>query len=394
MCNLGIEFPNCTKMNFINRSLKGKALSLLTKFPFLAITGPRQSGKTTFAKRLKPDYDYVNLELPENREFAKSDPLAFLKNYQKGVILDEIQWVPELFSYLQVISDERNKPGEYILTGSQNFLLSSQITQSLAGRVAMLNLLPFSLKELETDQRIERWEDLAVGGGYPRKYQFDIAPADFYPNYIQTYLERDVRQILNIKDLAAFQKFIQLLAGRAGQLFNQSSFSNELGLDNKTINSWLGVLEASFVTFRLPSYYQNFNKRILKTPKVYFYDTGVLCNLLGIKKATDLNLHFARGAVFENLVILESIKNELNQGSTPSVYFWRDSHQNEVDLLQEKNGKLIAIEIKASETFHHDFLKGLKNFQKVAPHAEPKLIYAGQMLHQRDNIQISNLWNL
>jgi predicted AAA+ superfamily ATPase len=214
-------------MNFVNRLLKGKALNLLTKFPFLAITGPRQSGKTTFAKKLKPDYEYVNLELPENREFAKSDPLAFLKNYQKGVILDEVQWVPELFSYLQVISDERNRPGEYILTGSQNFLLSSQITQSLAGRVAMLNLLPFSLEELKADQNIGSWENLAVGGGYPRKYQFDIDPTDFYPNYIQTYLERDVRQILNIKDLAAFQKFIQLLAGKAGQLFNQSGFSNE-----------------------------------------------------------------------------------------------------------------------------------------------------------------------
>lgn len=381
-------------MNFIDRQLKEKALTLLSQFPFLAITGPRQSGKTTFAKQLKPDYDYVNLELPEYRNFAKTDPMAFLKSYQNGVILDEIQWVPELFSYLQVISDERNKPGEYILTGSQNFLLSSQITQSLAGRVAMLNLLPFSLKELQPEMAFKNWEDLAVGGGYPRKYQFDIDPTDFYPNYIQTYLERDVRQILNIKDLLVFQKFIQLLAGRAGQLFNQSGISNELGLDNKTVNSWLGVLEASYIAFRLPSYYQNFNKRILKSPKVYFYDTGVLCNILGIKKATDLNLHFARGAVYENLVILETIKNELNQGKQPSCYFWRDTNQNEVDLLQEKDGKLIAIEIKASETFHHDFLKGLKNFQKIAPHAEAKLIYAGQMKHHRDTIQITNLWDM
>lgn len=381
-------------MDYINRQLKEKATKLLTQFPFLAITGPRQSGKTTFAKQLKPDYGYVNLELPEFRNFAKTDPMAFLKSYQNGVILDEIQWVPELFSYLQVVSDERNKPGEYILTGSQNFLLSSQITQTLAGRVAMLNLLPFSLKELKSEMEVKKWEDLAVGGGYPRKYQFDIDPTDFYPNYIQTYLERDVRQILNIKDLLVFQKFIQLLAGRASQLFNQTSFSNELGLDNKTVNSWLGVLEASYIAFRLPSYYQNFNKRILKSPKVYFYDTGVLCNILGIKKATDLNLHFARGAVYENLVILETIKNELNEGNTPSIYFWRDNHQNEVDLLQEKDGKLIAIEIKSSETFHHDFLKGLKNFQKIAPHAEAKLIYAGQMKHNRDNIQITNLWDM
>ena len=381
-------------MDYINRLLKDKAALLLSKFPFLAIIGPRQSGKTTFAKQLRPDFTYVNLELPEYREFAKSDPLAFLKSYQNGVILDEIQWVPELFSYLQVLSDERNKPGEYLLTGSQNYLLSSQITQSLAGRVALLQLLPFSLKELEVHYKIARWEELALGGGYPRKYQFDIDPTDFYPNYIQTYLERDVRQILNIKDLAAFQKFIQLLAGRAGQLFNQHNFANELGVTNKTIDSWLGVLEASFVAFRLPPYYQNFNKRILKTPKVYFYDTGVLCSLLGIRKYTDLNLHFARGQVFENLVVTELMKEELNQGNKAAFYFWRDSNQSEVDLLQEKDGKLIAIEIKASETFHNDFLKGLKKFQKVAAHVEPKLIYAGQMMHQRDGIQISNLWNL
>ncbi|OOG77906.1 ATP-binding protein [Algoriphagus sp. A40] len=381
-------------MEFLDRHLRDKALNLLTKFPFLAITGPRQSGKTTFAKHLKPEFAYVNLELPDYRDFAKTDPMSFLKSYQNGVIIDEIQWVPELFSYLQVFSDERNKPGQYILTGSQNFLLSSQITQSLAGRVAMLNLLPFSLKELEPIKKFERWEELAVSGGYPRKYQFDIDPLDYYSNYIQTYLEREVRQILNVKDLMSFQKFIQLLAGRTGQLINQSSFSNELGLDNKTINSWLGVLEASFIAFRLPSYYQNFNKRILKTPKVYFYDTGVLCNLLGIKKEADLNLHFARGHIFENLVITEIMKNELNQGVKPSIYFWRDTHQNEVDLLQEKDGKLIAIEIKTSETFHPDFLKGLKNFQKIAPHAESKVIYAGSMIHQREMIQISNLWNI
>lgn len=380
-------------MDYVNRLLKDKASLLLSKFPFLAIIGPRQSGKTTFAKQLRPDFTYVNLELPEYREFAKSDPLAFLKSYQNGVILDEIQWVPELFSYLQVLSDERNKPGEYLLTGSQNFLLSSQITQSLAGRVALLQLLPFSLKELEVHYKIDHWEELALGGGYPRKYQFDIDPTDFYPNYIQTYLERDVRQILNIKDLASFQKFIQLLAGRAGHLFNQHNFANDLGVTNKTIDFWLGVLEASFVAFRLPPYYQNFNKRILKTPKVYFYDTGVLCSLLGIRKSTDLNLHFARGQVFENLVVTELMKEELNQGNKAAFYFWRDSNQSEVDLLQEKDGKLIAIEIKASETFHNDFLKGLKKFQKIAAHVEPKLIYAGQMMHQRDGIQISNLWN-
>lgn len=381
-------------MDYFDRHLKDKALSLLSKFPLLAITGPRQSGKTTFARRLKPDFTYVNLELPEARNFAKSDPLAFLRSYQNGVILDEIQWVPELFSYLQVLTDERNVAGEYILTGSQNFLLSNQITQSLAGRVAMLNLLPFSMQELTPHIPMPSWEELVVNGGYPRKYQFDIAPSDYYPNYIQTYIERDVRQILNVMDLGNFQKFMQLLAGRAGQIFNQSNFSNELGIDQKTVNSWLSVLETSFIAFRLPAYYRNFNKRIIKSSKVYFYDTGVLCSLLGIKRPEDLNVHFARGALFENMVILELLKNELNEGNKPALYYWRDNHQNEVDLLQEKEGKLTAIEIKSSETYHSDFLKGLKYFRKLAPESEFKLIYAGSINQAREGIQISNYQNL
>lgn len=381
-------------MDYFDRHIKEKASSLLSKFPLLAITGPRQSGKTTFARRLKPDYTYVNLELPEARDFAKSDPLGFLRTYQNGVILDEVQWVPELFSYLQVLTDDRNIPGEYILTGSQNFLLSNQITQSLAGRVAMLNLLPFSIEELSDRVKGEDWETIVVNGGYPRKYQFDIAPSDYYPNYIQTYIERDVRQILNIMDLGNFQKFLQLLAGRVGQIFNQSNFSNELGINQKTVDSWLSVLETSFIAFRLPAYYRNFNKRVLKTPKVYFYDTGVLCSLLGIKNPQDMKVHFARGPLFENLVVLELMKKEMNAGNIPSLYYWRDNHQNEVDLLQEKDGKLTAIEIKSSETYHSDFLKGLKYFQKIAPESTSKLIYAGNLNQEREGIEITNIWNL
>jgi predicted AAA+ superfamily ATPase len=381
-------------MEYFERHIKQKAGDLLTKFPFLAITGPRQSGKTTFAKRLRPDFSYVNLELPHEREYAKRDPLGFLRTYQNGVILDEIQWVPELFSYLQVVTDERNRVGEYILTGSQNFLLSNQISQSLAGRVAILNLLPFSLKELSDITVNMTWEELVLNGGYPRKFLFDIAPQDFYPNYIKTYIERDVRQLLNIKDLGSFQKFMQLLAGRAGQLFNQSSFSNELGIDQKTVNSWLSVLETSFIAFRLPSYFKNFNKRVLKTPKVYFYDTGILCSLLGIRKMEDLKVHFARGPIFENFVVLEIMKAELNAGNIPSIFYWRDNHQNEVDLLQEKDGYLTAIEIKSSETFHTDFLKGLRYFEKIAPDTKLKLIYAGEINQEREGVKISDFRNL
>jgi predicted AAA+ superfamily ATPase len=258
----------------------------------------------------------------------------------------------------------------------------------------MLNLLPFSKAELSNHIQVQSWEALTVNGGYPRKYQFDISPNDYYPNYIQTYIERDVRQILNVMDLGNFQKFLQLLAGRVGQIFNQSNFSNELGIDQKTVNAWLSVLETSFIAFRLPSYYRNFNKRILKSPKVYFYDTGVLCSLLGIKRAEDLNVHFARGPLFENLVILELIKKELNAGNTPALYYWRDNHQNEVDILQEVDGKLIAIEIKSSETYHSDFLKGLKNFKKIAPESTSKLIYAGTLNQEREGIEIRNFQNL
>lgn len=354
------------------------------------ITGPRQSGKTTFARKLKPDFVYVNLELPQERDYAKSDPLGFLRTYQNGAILDEVQWVPELFSYLQVVTDERNRPGEYILTGSQNFLLSDQVSQSLASRVAILNLLPFSYKEISDIANETIWEELVLNGGYPRKYLFDIAPSDFYPNYIQTYIERDVRHLLNVKDLGNFQKFMQLLAGRAGQLFNQSSFSNELGIDQKTVSSWLSVLESSFIAFRLPSYYKNFNKRVLKTPKVYFYDTGVLCSLLGIRKVEDLKVHFARGPLFENFVLLEILKKELNAGNLASLYYWRDNHQNEVDLLQEKDSRLTAYEIKSSETFHSDFLQGLKYFEKISSETDLRLIYAGDMNQEREGVRISD----
>jgi predicted AAA+ superfamily ATPase len=373
----------------IQRQLYTKASQLLEKFPIIAITGPRQSGKTTFSKQLRPDYSYVNLEDITNREFAKNDPKGFLNTYKNGVIIDEIQYVPELFSYLQVFTDERNQVGEYIITGSQNFLLMQQISQSLAGRVALFTLLPFSLKELkDSEYSFSNWESYAVSGSYPRKILFDIDGRDYYANYLSTYVERDVRLLKNITNLDLFQKFIFLVAGRVGQLFNQSSLGNELGVDNKTINSWMCLLETSYIAYRLYPYHSNFNKRIVKTPKVYFYDTGLLSFLLGIKSEQEMSQHFAKGSIFENLIITEFLKNAYNKGDTPIFYFWRDHANNEVDLLVENYPKIDIYEIKSSTTIKMDFFKGLNHFKGLHSSVNAHLIYGGTENQKRTEVNV------
>jgi len=335
---------------------------------------------------LQPTFTYVNLEDISLRDFAKSDPNGFLETYKHGVIIDEIQYVPELFSYLQVLTDQRQINGEYIITGSQHFLLSQHIAQSLAGRVALFHLLPLSLAELQQGNfKFESWEDYLIRGSYPRKWKNDIDAFDFYGNYVNTYIERDVRMLKNILNLDLFQKFIKLLAGRTGQLFNQSSLGNELGLDNKTINSWMSLLEASFIAFRLSPYHTNFSKRIVKTPKIYFYDTGLLSYLLGIRTKQDLDLHFAKGQLFENFIILEKMKASWNFKTHENFYFWRDSSGNEVDLLIEEGMKLMAVEIKSSKTIHPDFFKNLKKFAKIKPDVLSYLVYGGNEYQNRAN---------
>ena len=379
----------------IHRLITNKVLELLEKFPIIAINGPRQSGKTTLSKIVKPNYKYVNLENLSDREFAKTDPMGFLETYRNGVVIDEIQNVPSLFSYLQIVTDERNINGEYIITGSQNFLMMEQITQSLAGRVALFTLLPFSIQELEsTKYKIENWENYALSGSYPRKIIQDIDAADYYENYIKTYVERDVRLLKNISNLDLFQKFIQLLAGRVGQLFNQSSLGNELDLDNKTINSWFTLLETSFLTFKLQPYHSNFNKVIVKTPKIFFHDTGLLCYLLGIRSTADLELHFAKGNIFENLAISELYKNNINNSSRAKFYFWRDKSQNEVDLIIESGLKINAIEIKSSKTINTKFFKSLTYFKALKPDANLQLIYAGKENQQRSDQNVYSILNL
>jgi uncharacterized protein len=378
----------------IERQLFNKAKQLLSKFPIVAVTGPRQSGKTTCAQLLCPNYKYVNLELPDERQFAREDPKGFLNTYKDGVIIDEAQYVPELFSYLQAVTDQRKNNGEYLLTGSQNFLLSHHIAQSLAGRVALLTLLPFSFTELNaSDYKPNSWMDYLYKGGYPRVYGQQIEPIDFYPNYLQTYVERDVRQMLNVQDLATFQKFIQLLAGRIGQLLNQNNLANELGLTNKTIESWISVLEASFIVFRLQPYHNNFNKRLIKTPKLYFYDTGLASYLLGMRQAADIHIHFAQGALFENLVINEFMKDGLNKGERLQYYFWRDSSQREIDLIIDKGLNRNAYEIKMSQTINADFFKTLNYYKGLDPQAKLNLIYGGNTDQERSDVSVYGFEN-
>ncbi len=379
----------------IRRALETKVLELLEKFPIIAITGPRQSGKTTLSKMVRPDYKYVNLENLSDREFALTDPIGFLNTYKDGVIIDEIQNVPSLFSYLQIVTDERNKNGEYIITGSQNFLMMEQITQSLAGRVALFTLLPFSLNELKnTTYQPETWEKYALSGSYPRKIIQGIQSDDYYENYIKTYVERDVRLLKNILNLDLFQKFIRVLSGRVGQLFNQSSLGNELDLDNKTINSWFTLLEASFITFKLQPYYKNFNKRLVKTPKIYFNDIGLLCYLLGIRTENDLENHYAKGSIFENLIVLELLKNSINESTKAKLYFWRDASHNEVDLIIETGNEIEAFEIKSSKTVNQSFFKGLDYFKKINNAANLGVIYGGSESQKRTNYDIYTLNDL
>lgn len=373
----------------IQRILAPKINQALNKYPIVAITGPRQSGKTTLAQMIKPDYSYVNLEDISLGNFAKEDPKGFLETYKNDVIIDEIQNVPELFSYLQVYTDQQKQNGAYIITGSQNFLMLESISQSLAGRIAIFNLLPFSVKELQSGNFIfQNWEEYLLHGSFPRKWVNDIDTFDFYDNYVKTYVERDVRMIKNITNLDLFQKFIQLLAGRTGQLFNQSSLGNELGVDNKTVNAWMNLLEASFIAFRLKPYYNNFNKRIVKTPKIYFYDTGLLAYLLGVRTVKDLQMHFAKGQLFENFIILEKIKQTWNNKSHEKYFFWRDSTGNEIDLLIERAQEVLAVEIKSGKTIHSSFFKTLNYFSKIKPDALKFLIYGGDEVQTRSDCKV------
>lgn len=364
----------------IKRTLSTKIQQLSEKFPIITVTGPRQSGKSTLLKSQFPDYRYVSLENLDMREFATSDPHGFLATYDRHVIIDEAERVPSLFSYLQTHVDEINEPGMYMLAGSRNFHLMEAIDQSLAGRTTVLKLLPFSRLELHNANQLpESINSQIFTGFYPRIYDKDIAPTDYYPSYITTYVERDVRTILKITDLNRFTRFIRLCAGRIGQLLNMSALATEAGITKPTVEAWLSVLEASYILYRLEPNFNNYNKRIVKTPKLYFYDTGLACSLLGISSAEQLDTHFLRGGLFENMVVNQFIKQNFNAGIKPDLTFWRDSAGLEVDLIRTNGIELYGYEIKSGNTFHPDYFNGLDKWSTLSgtPSKRLTVIYGG-----------------
>ncbi len=371
----------------INRNSYKVIRKLLKGYPAIVLTGPRQSGKTTLAKYIFPKKPYVSLENPDTREFAENDPRAFLEKYKSGAVFDEIQNCPYLFSYLQEIIDENNKPGRFILTGSQQFKLHTQISQSLAGRVALVQLLPFSYSELYSNKN-PQLDKVLFTGMYPPIHDRKLDPSIWYANYMQTYIERDVRKLINIRDLSAFQRFVRLCAGRTGQLLNLSNLAIDAGITHNTAKAWISILEASYIIFLLQPHHINFNKRIIKTPKLYFYDTGFASWLLSIQNPKQISNHHARGALFETMIISEMVKERFNKALTSNLFFWRDRSGNEIDVIIEESDILIPAEIKSGQTINSDFFKGLKYWKKLTGTKESYLIYGGEENYKREGINI------
>ena len=362
----------------VSRQLFDEAKQALTQFRALCITGPRQSGKTTLSRQLFKGKPYVNFENPSVQHEAELNTEAFLKKYKAGAVFDEVQRVPLIFRYLQEILDKNTKRGQFILTGSNNFLLQEQVSQSLAGRAGYLSLLPFSYAELvhaKLDSKDVNKHILT--GGYPEIWNEKLIPGTWLNSYVQTYVQRDVRLLRNITNLAAFNRFIYLCANYAGQILNRDELAKQTGVDTKTILAWLGLLENSYIIYLLQPWYNNMNKRIVKSPKLYFYDTGLLCHLLSIKSMSALKKHSAYGALFENWIITEIRKNNFNAGLNEGMYYFRDTVGNEVDLVIERNGEPLAIEIKAGVKADNNMLRGLKYWQKLQPKSNCILINSG-----------------
>lgn len=379
----------------IPRAIEPELKALALQYPVITVTGPRQSGKTTLVQQAFPYLPYRNLETPDTRMLAETDPRSFLEELSEGGILDEIQRAPQLLSYIQVITDAKQKPGMFILTGSHQLSLHEAVSQSLAGRVAILKLLPLSTHELQNAGFELSIDEYLLKGFMPRIFKDSLNPTKAYRNYFETYIERDVRQLINIKDLSLFQRFMKLCAGRVGQIVNHSNFSNELGVSGHTIKNWFSILEASFVIIQLQPYFENFGKRMIKSPKLYFTEVGLATYLLGVENITQISHDRLRGELFENLVLLELLKARLNKGLDPQLYFYRDSQQNEVDIVFKSAHSLIPIEVKISKTFVPEFLKGLKYFMNLALNRSPSgfLLYSGTVEQKLGDIQLLNFKN-
>ena len=366
----------------IERDIAGRLLFLIEKFPIVTLTGPRQSGKSTLLKNILTDYHYVSLEDPDLMAFARDDPRSFIRTYADKTIIDEAQRVPALFSYLQTHTDLAGREGMYCLAGSHNFLLMESISQSLAGRTAILKLLPFSHSEMCNAKILPKTTDEEIFyGSYPRIFDKSIAPTDYYPPYIQTYLERDVRTLKNIGNMSDFLRFTQLCAGRIGQLLNLSSLANDCSISVSTASAWLSILETSYICYTLRPDHTNYTKRLVKTPKLYFHDTGLACALLGIRSAMQVNTHYLRGALFENLVINEFIKAALHRGQEPVLSFWRDKMGLELDLVSYCEEQIEVYEIKSGATYSSDFFKNLTKWAKLSGFRPEQchVIYDGEM---------------
>ena len=391
----------------IERHLSSYIREAATQYPIVAVTGPRQSGKTTLCRSLFPDYTYVNLEKPDTRQFAIEDPNGFLAQFKKPVILDEVQRVPELFSYIMVLADERNEMGRFILTGSQNFHLQEAISQSLSGRCALMKLLPLSHRELAgLPSRdifgIEDWDipdaseenpfEHIFRGSYPPIYDRKINPTNWLSQYTQSYLERDIRSLVNVSDLETFERFLRLAAGRTGQILNMDSLAVDCGVSPVTVKRWLSLLQASYIVFLLRPHQKNYNKRLIKSPKLYFYDTGLVCYLMNIRDAESLTLHSQRGAIFETYIISELVKTCMNAGIEPPLYFWRDSQGHEIDLMVENGEDLFPVEIKSGQTINGSMFDGLNFWRKLSGVEKGMLCYGGNESYDRNGF-IVRAWD-